>query len=228
MGLTLANIRTGVLDELGIDATDLDAAGSDKLDLLINRSWWEVMDKFDFKERESNTEVPLVVGTYQYNLTTVINAAAAIVFDALREIFIVDNNDKEHLLEEVSRDVFLAGLNIDTTARTLPEMYMREGGDIWISPIPDDTYTLRIFHLTVLPNVPVGGPIVPQSWHEIIQSGAVWRGHQHFRDYNSAGEVRKIQTGLILSEQIVTGKEDKEAKHRGVEVIGGRPEGRRY
>lgn len=227
MGISLATIRANVLRDLGVDATDLDASGTANLDLLINRSWWEVMDKFDFKEKQSKTEFALTVGTYSYDLAAKINTAASIVFDALREVFIVDDDDNSSPLTPVSRREFEENLDIASSAQDIPSRYSREGGNIYVAPVPDDTYTLRVYHLTILADIPSGGPVIPQAWHEIIELGAIWRGHMTFRDFNSATDVQKIQIGLIRSAQTVSGKEDSYNKFSGVEVLN-RPSGRRY
>lgn len=229
MGLSLAQLRTEVLRECGLDATDLDpGGGTEILDLLINQSWWEVQDKLGFDEKEDDTDVETVAGTFEYNLSTVIFAADAVIFEALQKVFILNpDTGKKVELIETSNSKWEEEHTTEITSRGIPTHYMRRGGIIRLSPVPDAVYTLTLYHLITLSDIPSAGPQVPQSWHEIIKYGAVWRGHHSYRDYNSAREVKQTQMGLIASAQTTSGKEDASKKMYGVEVPT-RPSGRRY
>jgi hypothetical protein len=219
MGLTLANLRAEVLVELGVDATDLDSSGSANLDLLINSSWWEVMDKFNFREKEDDCTFATVAGTRDYNLATKILAADTTVFDALKQVSILNPDSEQHVrLMEMSIGEYESQYSEDTDTRDIPTHYVRYGGSIRLFPTPDDAYTLTVYYLKVLTDVASGGPDVPQSWHEIVMYGAVWRGHHRFRDYNSANEARAVQASLIASAMTVPAKEDANKKYIGVEL----------
>jgi hypothetical protein len=219
MGLSLATLRTETLAELGIDSTDLDSSGTTNLDLLINQSWWEIMDKFNFHSKESSTTFATVASTRDYNLATKILASASVVFDALRYVSILNpDTDAHSRLNEISKDWYESNYSEDTTLIDIPTAFLRDGGIIRLHPTPDDAYTLTVYYLTVLADVPSGGPDVPQSWHEIVKYGAVWRGHHRYRDYNSAQAVRNTQVGLIRSAMTDTAKEDTFKKYVGVEL----------
>src|SRR5687768_5234471 len=125
MGLTLANIRAEVLAEAGIDATDLDAAGSDNLDLLINQSWWEIMDKFDYREKQASTTFATVAGTRDYDLAAKIQTAASVTFEALRHVFLLDPDTQKHeeLIEE-SISKYETEYSEDTDLRDQPTNFM--------------------------------------------------------------------------------------------------------
>lgn len=219
MGLSLINLRAETLAELGVDSTDLDATGSANLDLLINRSWWEVAGKFKFHSMESHTTFPTVSGTREYNLTTVINTAAMVVFEALKYLSVLNPDSNQHVpLTEWSVAQYEANYNEDTETRDIPTNYVRYGDGVLLYPTPDDVYTITTYFTTVLPDVPSGGPDVPQEWHEMVLYGAIWRGHARFRDYNSRDSVRNAQIGLISTAQTDLAKDDKEKKFIGVEL----------
>lgn len=228
MGLSLAQIRAEVLVELGVDATDLDSSGSANLDLLINQSYWDVMDKFSFREKESNTTFATVAGTRDYNLTSKISTAASVTFEALRSVFVKNDDSLEHerLIEE-SIAAYEEEYSEDIDARDYPTHYVRDGGIIRLRPTPDDAYTLTVYFLKTLTDVASAGPDVPQSWHEIVKDGAVWRGHKRFRDFNSAQQVKLLQESAIRNALTQPAKEDAFKKFAGVSVPT-REVGRRY
>lgn len=228
MGLTLANIRAEVLAELGVDATDLDATGSDNLDLLINQSWWDIMDKFSFREKEDNTTFATVSGTRDYNLATKISTAASVVFEALRGVYIKNPDSLEHSrLIEWSIQEYEGNYSEDVDTHDIPTHYVRDGGIIRVYPTPDAAYTLTVYFLKTLGNVAANGPDVPQAWHEIIKDGAIWRGHKRFRDLNSAERVRAMQERSIRNALTTPAKEDSFKKEIGVSLPH-LPSGRRY
>lgn len=228
MGLTLANLRAEVLAECGIDATDLDATGSANLDLIINQSYWDVMDKFSFREKETYTSFALTIGTYIYNLSSKIQTAASVTFEALRRVYVYNSDElKDKELTEVSLEKFKERHSEDTNARDIPNAFLRIGGEIHLDPVPDKAYTLKPFFLKTLSDVPTAGPEIPQSWHEIVKDGAIWRVHKRFRDYNSAEQIKRIQDIAISRALTVPSKEDSFKKLAGVELPH-LPSGRRY
>lgn len=225
-GLSLATLRTEVLSELGIDSDDLDASGSTELDLLINRSWWEIMDKFDFREKEASSTFDTVSGTSEYDIVAEIDP---IIWDALQNVSINDP-DSEQQTNLIAKTIqwYRANYNANTELYAMPTNYIRSNNNIILFQTPDDAYTITLDHLAILADVPSAGPQCPQSWHEVIMYGAVWRGHMKFRDYNSANAVKAHQISLIATSQTNSGKEDKMAsKLYGVSVPT-REFGRRY
>lgn len=227
MGIALATMRTNVLTQLGIDQSDL-AGGQTDLDLLLNKSWWEIMDKIDFREKEDSTTIQTVVGTEVYDLAATLNTTDSVVFDALRGVAIEDNDDNSWLnLNEVSQAYYDNNLISQTSAQDKPQYYMREGGNITFLPTPDDVYNIKLRYLKILSDIPTDGPVVHQTYHEIIELGAIWRGHLLFRDFNSAREVKSFQLSLLQSSLSNASKEDRNTKYAGVEVVG-TVTGRRY
>lgn len=228
MGLSLAQIRSEVLFECGIDATDLDSSGTANLDLIINQSYWDVMDKFNFREKQDNTTFATVAGTRDYNLASKILTAASVVFEALRSVYVLNPDSLQHVpLDEWSIPMYEGQYNEDTDSRDIPTNFVRDGGIVRVYPTPDDVYTLTVYYLKTLGDVPVGGPEIPQSWHEIVKDGAIWRVHKRYRDFNSANEVKAIQEAAIYKAITVPAKEDANKKNIGVSVPT-REVGRRY
>src|SRR5882672_10286817 len=95
---------------------------------------------------------------------------------------------------------------------------MRDGGLLYTWPSADQIYSLRLHHLQVLADIPSGGPVIPQAWHEIIELGSLYRGFLFLRDYNSANTIRAHQLAMINSIATNSAKEDRYNKMAGVEV----------
>jgi len=103
-GLSLAVIEDFVLQQLGVVvsdlATTLDPTGAANLALICNKSWWEVMDRFDFREKESFSDISTVVNQPSYNIATLLSP---VVFDALRNVSILGPTDTQYSnLDEIS------------------------------------------------------------------------------------------------------------------------------
>lgn len=225
-GLSLAVLRTEVLSELGIDADDLDASGSTELDLLINRSWWEIMDKFDFREKEATSTFVTIAGTASYNIPAKITPT---IWDALQNASIY-NPTATQQVNLIAKPIqwYRDNYNSDSNLQAMPTIYVRRENDLILYQTPDDIYTITLDHLAVLADVPSAGPQCPQTWHEVVMYGAVWRGHMKFRDFNSANSVKAHQLSLIATSLTNSSKEDKlSSKLYGVSVPT-RVFGRRY
>lgn len=211
----MTQMRSEVLEHLGIDATDLDATGSDNLDLLINRSWWEVCDKFSFKEKEALATFNTVAGTRSYDLPT--NATS---FEALQLVAYKDPDTDAHIhLKQTSWHWYEQNYSEDSDEQDAPEFYLRKDNDLYIYPTPDDVYTITLHYLKTLDDLS-SSLAIPQAWHEIILFGAVWRGKMRQNDSAGAMVFKRHQLALIESSLTTASKEDREQKYHGVEVLG--------
>jgi hypothetical protein len=211
--LDLEQMRGSLRRHLGMDISDLPDPDAD---LLLNRSYWEIIDKFNFREKEVTATFSTEVGISRYNMPE--------PFEALRQISIpiTDNLPKPHkTLERMTafeyENVFVEG----ETNRGRPEKYCREGCFARLWPTPDKVYTMTIKYWTTLADLASdNAPAIPQVWHEIIVFGAVWRGQLEIGDYARCNQMKAHQINLINSTSPVEAKEEFDTHTGGVEVLG--------
>lgn len=218
MTLSLQQMRDGILAATATDIGDW-TNGNVDLDLFINISWWDIMDQFDFREKEAG---PLtfvtIAGTRSYDLTT---KTSPVLFDALQRISVEDLNDSTHKnLDLISDWTYENEYTNDTSLESKPTHYFRRGSLIYLWPTPDDVYTISLYYLQILADIPSPGPVIPQSWHEIIMMGGKWRALLDKQDFSKADEIRKHQTYLINSRTPVKIKELADTKMSGSEYPG--------
>ena len=226
MGLSLASLRTELRKSLGVDAVDLPNATqtspTEKVgaDELLNRSLWEVTEKFAFREKERSVSFTIdnVLG-HKYTLPG--------VFDALLDVSIesIDGNLVYTPLNRMTRVVYdslYSANSQDQTKYTIPTDYVRENDCIIFYPSPNQSYNVKLRFLQTIADLSDSNTslTIPQSWHEIILLGAVWRGFITFGDMDRADRIKQHQLSLITSSVPVEAKEEFDSHLSGVEVIG--------
>ena len=210
MGISLSSLRTDLRDHLGVDDLDLPDADAD---LLLNRSWWEVMNKLDFREKESSWTLTTVVG--QRNYTCPVDQ------DAVQNIVVLDPNTEDYKsVDQLEMNTFAQTITENVNERGMPENYARRSNEILLHPVPDDVYTITVYSLMTLADLGVAGPPAPQEWHEIILFGACWRGFLKQGLHNRAKSIRKEQIDLINTTVPVHSKEQTDQKMAHLEVPG--------
>lgn len=219
MGLSLQNIRDGILKATATDLTDW-ANGDTDLDLYANQSWWDIMDQFDFREKEATPLVLQTVGGV--NTIDIPSSVAPIIFDALQRVSIEDPVSFQHTDLDLITDFDYENNFInDSSDQAAPTNYFRRGSQIYLYPTPDTIYNISFYYLQVLTDLSIGtAPVIPQSWHEIIKYGAIWRALLDVQDYHKAAEIKRHQIDLINSRTPVKAKELSDTKLAGVQVPG--------
>lgn len=215
MGISTASLITDLRVHLGnLDIGELD---DDAALLLLNRSYWEVLDKFPFREKEVTATFTTTIGKRNYTVPS--------PFEALRQLSIKDPETNELIVldretiytHEETRDT-------DTEEYGMPQRYVREGRAIRLNPTPDKEYEFTIKYWTVLSDLDTSPTVVnldiPQSWHEIILFGAVWRGFLQLRDFTASQQYKIQQTALINSAVPVEAKEEFDSHKAHLEVLG--------
>lgn len=213
-------MRSEVLAHLGMDAEDLDESGTTNLDLLINRSFWEVQDKFAFREKQEKIVFSTVAGTREYTLTTVVTGVdSTITLEAFQSISITDPDTSDHIpLDSLTPREYESEYNEQTSVQDMPTHYILHGGKIILYPTPDEAYSCTLYILKILADD--GYTTIPQAWHEIVMLGAIYRGHLRNRDFNSASQVKAQQIALLNSTPTQEAKEEIKNRYVGVDVIG--------
>lgn len=217
MPLSLVQLENELLAHLGVDVTDF-TNGLTDVDLILNRSWWQVMADLDFKEKETRKSISLVVNQSLYNVTTLVNP---LIFEALQNVAIEDPTTFKHsLLELMQPQTYEANLINLTSENAKPTHYVRSNTDLIFWPTPDKTYNVTLYYLQTLADIAAGGPPVPQNWHDIILFGAIYRGFMRFGDYNRGNAAKKHQDKLIENSTPINSKELANLPLAGLSVLG--------
>ena len=217
MAIDLSVLRTELRIHLGYETTDTEELSDGDADLLLNRAFWELLNKFNFREEECSVEFTIADGEDFISLPT--------LFESLRTLEI-KNADTNKWTPLVRADIkeFTRVANDDTSAKGAPENYFREGTGIRLyssaGGAPDATYTLRIKYRVTLADLATGNTtlVIPDVWHELVLLGGHWRGLLRLRDYESAREVKNQQIGMINSTVEVEAKEEGDSSLAGIEI----------
>ena len=183
--------------------------------LLLNRSYWELLDKFPFREKEETATFETVIGQRNY--------AVPSPFEALQMLSILDLTSGGYApLERAGNWEYESIRETTDDNRGKPTKYYREEAKIRLHPIPDDIYTLTIKYWTTLADLNLSGSnlLIPRGWHEMVLYGGVWRGFLRLRDYEAAQTFKNHQIALINSSVPVEAKEERDSHAAGLEVLG--------
>lgn len=215
MTLSVQNMRDAILKATATELDDWENGNTD-LDLYINRSWWHIMDTFDFREKEATPiNFPTVAGTLVYDLST---KTSPIIFDALQRVSIQDPITLQHTdLILISDFDYENEYNSDPSLQAMPTRYFRRDSSIYLFNTPDQVYNIYLYYLQVLSDLSVSAPTIPQSWHEIIEQGAIWRAFMDLQDLQKASEWKRHQVALINDRTPVKAKELADTKFAGVQ-----------
>ncbi len=222
MTLDITALRRSLREGIGLEGDDTvtlpNADASDKTgaDTYLNRSYWELLDKFPFREKEVIATFSTSVGENFYQVPS--------PFEALQQVAIEDPNSFKHNpLDRIEKDVFEQKFVNHVDDRGKPELYFRESNGIRLWRTPDLVYTVTLRYWTVLADLTSSNatPPIPQSWHEIILFGAIWRAFIGMNgDYNRAQAAKAHQVSLLSGASPVEAKETFDSHRAGAEVAG--------
>jgi len=217
MAIDLTVLVTELRVHLGYETTDTAELSKIDAELLLNRSFWELMNKFKFRETEQSIEFTVADTENFIDLPT--------LFESIRKLAILNADTNVWTpLTRIDIQEFERVANDDTNNKGAPESYFREGVGIRLLSSggggPDKTYTLRIKHRVTLADLADGNTtlIFPDVWHELVLFGGVWRGLLRLKDYESAREIRNDQLALINSTVEVESKEEEDSPLAGIEI----------
>lgn len=209
MTISVNTLVTELREHTGLDLTDL--PDPDAI-LLLNRSWWEIMDLFEFREKEQTFVFNTVNGTRSYNVPS--------LFDAMQSLSIEDSNKSHKGLDPIDPQVYENEYVDDTDANAMPIRYYREGSTVVLYPTPDDIYEITMKYLTTLADLAAGAvPAIPKSWHEIILFGGVYRAHMRAGEMQKASWYRKNQADMMNNRVPTKSKEEVDSRHWGLQVL---------
>lgn len=207
--ITLALMVDSVERICGISADDVPDG---LIEILLNRSWWEIMNKFKFRQKDLVVDFPLVAGSERYEVPD--------QFEALRSIAVYDTENKSHYLERVTSKWYMERYDSDEDSRGFPTHYFREGSTINLYPTPDAAYNAILRYTGTLADLAEDNdPSIPQEWHEIIVYGGCWRLALELGDFQRKEALQNTQIGLINSCVPVESKEASDSRYANLEVV---------
>lgn len=217
MGMDLQTLRDELREHVGVDSDDVD---DDAADLLLNRSFWELMNKFRFRETECTAESILTIGDRFLSLPLPPH-----LFEALRKISVRNPETLEwDVINRISLTTHEDEASDDVEDRGPPVGYLREQNGIRIISAGgggvDRAYTIRIKYWQILTDLSDTNTEVPfpQVWDEVLLYGAVWRLYRRLGNHSMGREVRNTQIDLINSTAAVESKEEEDSQLSGVSV----------
>lgn len=217
MGLSTNQLISELRVYTGVDTNEL--SDTDALTIL-NISWWEVMDKFKFREKESCVVMQAV--TYPTGSTVAGNRDYVLPGDleATRILAILDPNTQDHNeLERMSEKEYEQVYSEDTSLYAMPTHYVRYSNFVRLYPTPDQDYTITLYYWTRLQDLAANSDLtIPQSWHEIILFGGVWRVYARIGDLQRKASFQFDQQRLIETSIPVEVKEQYDTSRAGVSV----------
>lgn len=213
MNLDIVLLRNELKTHLGDQSLD-----DPTCDLLLNRSFWALLNKYPFKEKEKTFYFALIVGEPNYQVPT--------LFEAIRIISIEDLDSYEHVtLDRMSIFEYENEFANITSAQGKPIKYIRERDYIRLFPTPDKTYAMTLkcwITLADISDTDSDFPL-PPNWFEILLYGAVQRGHMRTGNAAMATEFKNQQSTEISETVPIEAKENQDTHNAGVKVEGYNP-----
>lgn len=211
MTLDLVALRESLRSATGTDDSDMD---NDKADRYLNRAYWELLDKFHFREKEVTAAFQTVAGTRFYNMPS--------PFEALKKLIITDpDTTRDIVLQRISPERYESLYGSDENLQGMPQAYYREGCSARIWPTPDKVYDMLVKYWTTLEDLSDSNttPEIPQSWHEIILFGGQWRAFMDLGDVQRGYAFKRIYNDLISTSVPVESKEEIDSSRAGVQPL---------
>ncbi len=210
MGLDVETMRSKLRNATGTDEDDMPDA---EADLYLNLSYWDVLDRFKFREKEVLLTFATAVGERFYSVPS--------PFEALRNLAIVHPTSLQHIpLNRKSEDWYEGKYQEGSDSYAIPTDYIREGCGVRLWPTPDQVYTIVERYWTVLTDLVAGTqPGLPQTWHEIVLYGAYWRAFLDQGAFDRSAATKKLQESLINTSIPMEAKEEIDSPRAGLEVL---------
>jgi hypothetical protein len=212
MTLNLTKLRADVLKGLALTSGDMSPAD---VDSLLNRTYWEILEKFHIRETESATTFTTNQGQREYVLPP--------DFESLRISAIVDPNTMQHSkLDLFSVKEYEQVYNESEEEQAFPTKYFRANESIILWPTPDDTYDIVIHYRQTLADLATGNPdpALPRSWQELLIFGAIFRGWLELNDYERANAMKAHYIGMLNSMVPQESKEESDTSLAGLQLLG--------
>lgn len=210
MGLiTLLDLRAEVANDL--QRSGLENSNPTRIDRWINNALREVAYAFKFREFEAVVSFNTVDGKSAYIIGTDIVAAP---FRALHELGLFKKSPTERVgkLIPEDRNTWLKKVNLlDSTARGDPRYYHKYGNIVYVRPVADSTVVAIDFHFwksVAALSAPTSTSPLHEDWDEVLQLGALYRGHRALGEHDRYVNVRNDFLGMVRSRVMEQGLEE--------------------
>lgn len=212
MTISLDTLRSELRVHLSVDALDLPNTDAD---LLLNRTYWEILEKFHIRETESATTLNTVAGTREYSLP--------VSFESLRISSVVDPDSDQHTpLRNMSIKEYEKLYNQNEDNQAMPERYFRGRESLILWPTPDDVYVIVIHYRETLEDLADAepDPMLPKSWQELLILGSTYRGFIRQNDYDKAGPAKRVYYDMLNTMVPQESKEEYDTSDAGLQPKG--------
>lgn len=216
-GLDLPQLITSLVRITGLDSTELDDTDAT---LFLNRSFWEILDKFPFREKEVIRPFEIVADVSRYQIPS--------DTEAFRKLVLIDPETQEHIpLTQETLDTYEENTTdeLDSGFQGEPKFYHRHDDAFVLRPTPDRTYNMIVYHWLTLADLESPDNetvVIPRVWHEIVLYGGAWRVFSDIiGDTNQMQTYRGVQTNLISTTTPVEAKEKEDMRMAGIDIPDG-------
>ncbi len=219
-GLDVASLRVQLREGIGLEGDDVETLPDVDLpnektgaDTYLNRAFWEVLDKFHFREKEKISSFSTAIGEEFYKIPS--------SFEALQSVAIEDPDTNKHdPLDRITADVFEQKFVNNADDQGKPTHYLRESNGIRLWRVPDLVYTIILRYWCELADLSdTNDPPIPRTWHEVILFGGVWRAFIGVNgDYTRAQAAKAHQIALVNSMEPAEAKEEFDSHRAGIEL----------
>ena len=212
MSEVLETLRQELRVHLGADHIDLPDVDADR---LLNSSYWALLDKFPFREKETSTSVNTVIGQNYISVPAEL--------EALTKLSVRDVNGKYTPLDRMTVD-FFESVHVDTTIDTdnmaIPERYLRRNDQIFLYPTPDAVYPITVYYWELIADMVASQDVsaLPRNWNEIILQGAVYRGYLRLQDQLRANNALQLWNNLVATSSPTEAEEETDSNRAGLRV----------
>lgn len=215
MGLSSSTLITDLKANCGLQEDDTEYDNTLCLQLL-NQSFWEILDKFKFREKETSYDGTMVISQRDYTIPA--NCEATRILVGIDD---VDTTLGQHTpLIQMSIEQYEAAYASDESLEAQPTHYVRYADYYRFYPTPDDEYSFVLYYWKSLDDLSVlNDPEIPRSWHELVLFGGVWRTFARIGDLPRAGWWKQEQLGLIESSIPVESKEKIDTRLASFDMI---------
>lgn len=215
MGILGNKLVEELRKHLGLELDDEDELSTEDALLLLNRSFWEMLNKIEFKEKERTVPFTLVTGKRKYKLPVLVAS--------IEGITVIDPETlARDRLEKIDNYVYDHNYVGTEDSWAIPTQYYREGDYVIFLATPDQDYDIELRCLITIDDISDTSvfPKAPKEWHEVILFGAITRGFLGLGDYNKAGAARAFQASLWDTLEPVKAKETVDMHEAHFEVKG--------
>jgi hypothetical protein len=213
MTISVDNMILELRAHTGTDDQDLSDAD---VTLLLNRSYWDLIDQFKFREKEVICTIQTIIGENFYKVPQPFEAIQLL---AIEDPVTFKHDPLSRMTEYDYEQIFVN--DPSTNEFNKPTQYMRKEDGIILWRTPDQIYNVTIYYWTTLADLVSGSQsAIPQVWDEIIVWGGIARAYKRLGDFARGESAQTEQDRLIQKRVLVAAKEEVDTHKGGLDVIG--------